>query len=376
MNPDQLAAQLGSSVLDAGRGPCLVKRGWLGELHINLGCEQIWQLLGLRRPPADGIVLMDAETTGLGSAAGVFIFLVGVARYQHGRLHYSQYLMLDPAWEPSLLAALAGELATVHTLVTFNGKAFDWPLLEARYVLCRMQHPGEPAQHLDLLHLARRLWRDMVPRCALTTLEAAVLGRPRSWDIPNHEVPKMYFAFLRRRDPHLLQPVLEHNRHDLWALAQLLGLLTHRLQSGASSHPEEMLALALLHLDRGSPARAVELAERSFRLSAGWLRTRAAYALARCYKRLGRWQQAVEPLQVLAQSNSPRAAWAAVELAKIFEHRLHRYREALHWVEQARRLRGQTSLGGQAISSTALRQRELRLRQKLARRMAEAGSNN
>src|SRR5258708_20176880 len=85
-----------------------------------------------------------------------------------GGLEVEQLFMRDFSEECSLLSALAERLAERRVLITFNGKSFDWPLLETRYRMSRKIPPPTPQVHLDFLHPARNLWRRPVgPRWVL-----------------------------------------------------------------------------------------------------------------------------------------------------------------------------------------------------------------
>ena len=106
---------------------------------------------------------LDTETTGLSGGTGTYTFLVGIARYEQGTFHLSQFFMRDPIEEPALLVAIEKFLAPCRAVVTFNGKAFDIPLLSTRYTAQGWLHPFHEMAHVDLLHLARRLWRDRLP---------------------------------------------------------------------------------------------------------------------------------------------------------------------------------------------------------------------
>jgi len=59
--------------------------------------------------------------------------------------------------------------------VTFNGKSFDVPSLRLRYAFHRLSAPL-PEEHVDLLHIARRHFRGVLPDCKLRTLERRVCG--------------------------------------------------------------------------------------------------------------------------------------------------------------------------------------------------------
>ena len=82
-------------------------------------------------------LFLDTETTGLAGGTGTYAFLVGLAWWEGGGLEVEQLFMREYSEECSLLAALAERLAERPVLVTFNGKSFDWPLLETRYRMTR-----------------------------------------------------------------------------------------------------------------------------------------------------------------------------------------------------------------------------------------------
>src|SRR6185503_17577333 len=148
--------------------------------------------------PLSRFAFLDTETSGLSGGTGTYAFLVGFARFVDGQLVLRQFFMRDPAEEPAMLEAIGQFLAPAQALVTFNGKAFDAPLLTTRYRLHRIPIPYEGYAHLDLLPLARRLWRDRLESRALKYLEQHVLGMRRSSEeVPGYEIPWLYFDYLK-----------------------------------------------------------------------------------------------------------------------------------------------------------------------------------
>jgi hypothetical protein len=174
-------------------------------------------------------LFLDTETTGLAGGTGTYAFLVGVAWWEAGGLQVEQFFMRDYTEEHSLLEALAARLRERPVLVTFNGKTFDWPLLETRYRMTRCIPAPEPAAHLDLLHPARALWRLRIGSVRLAEIERQVLARhgglawSRAADVRSEMIPHIYFQFLRGGSPDLLMDVLRHNVMDLRGLALLAG---------------------------------------------------------------------------------------------------------------------------------------------------------
>jgi uncharacterized protein len=207
------------------------------------------------------LVFLDLETTGLSGGAGTYAFLVGLGRFDDaGGFVTRQYLLVGFAGEQTLLAALSLELADAGAIVSFNGKSFDAPVLDTRYLLHRLENPVARLHHLDALHPARRFWSDETATCALTTLERKVLGARRRDDVPGFEIPGRYFQFVRSGDCRPLAAVLEHNRRDLLSLAGLTARLFELVEDGPETVQDGQEALALGRVyDRGSlDARARE----------------------------------------------------------------------------------------------------------------------
>src|SRR5512134_274113 len=216
--------------------------------------------------PLESFAFLDTETSGLAGGTGTYAFLVGVARFVGDQFVLQQFFMRDPAEEPALLEGLARFLAPCKALVTFNGKAFDAPLLATRYSLHRMPLPYKGYAHLDLLPLARRLWRDRLESRALKYLEQHVLGMTRSSEeVPGYEIPFLYFDYLRTGDARPLGGVFYHNAMDVIAMAALLTHVNEMLQNpyeGCVEHGLDFIALGKLFEDLGHWEEAARLFER------------------------------------------------------------------------------------------------------------------
>ena len=222
-------------------------------------------------------LFLDTETTGLAGGTGTYPFLVGIAWWDAGGLQVEQFFMRDLDEEHSLLLELAERMTKRPVLVTFNGKSFDWPLLETRYRMTRTISSFTPKVHLDLLHPARQLWRLQLGSVRLKDLERHVLGgegRALDWsrreDIDSSLIPQMYFDYLRGGPAEPLAGVFRHNQMDLRGLAALAGKILGLLDSGngianaahPSSHdPIEVFGLSRMMHRRGCSTRARELYE-------------------------------------------------------------------------------------------------------------------
>jgi uncharacterized protein YprB with RNaseH-like and TPR domain len=167
-------------------------------------------------------LVVDIETGGF---AGTPVFLIGLVALDDRPLKVVQLLARDYPEEEGILSGLAELMADRGTWVTFNGKSFDEPFLRDRATLHRVILPPLQA-HLDVLHLARRAWRDRLPNCRLATLEELILRRPRVGDVPSSDIPELFHHFMRTGNASPLRPVLEHNRTDLLSSVELMMLLS------------------------------------------------------------------------------------------------------------------------------------------------------
>ena len=191
-------------------------------------------------------LFLDTETTGLSGGAGTVAFLVGLGRVEGDRFVVHQYMMSNYGAEALLLEKIAPMIREAQTLVTFNGRSFDVPLLRSRFTMCRMDDPTAGKPHLDLIHPARRVWKLRLKDCSLGHIEETELGLRRDHDIPGAEVPERYFSFLKTGDMTLLEDVVDHNRQDIVSLSTLLV----RLAASHAAPTEQTDMLDVLSMGR------------------------------------------------------------------------------------------------------------------------------
>jgi uncharacterized protein YprB with RNaseH-like and TPR domain len=187
-------------------------------------------------PPGEWAFL-DTETTGLAGGAGTCAFLIGVGRITGEGFRVRQFFMRDHGEEASVLDALARHLAEFRVMVTYNGRAYDQPLLETRYRLNRARPPFARMEHLDLLHGARRLWKLRFESCRLVDLENQVLGFERQGDLAGALIPYVYFEYLRTRDAARMFPIFHHNAMDILTLACLTAIVPYAFREPGASLP-------------------------------------------------------------------------------------------------------------------------------------------
>ncbi|HVB38114.1 MAG TPA: ribonuclease H-like domain-containing protein [Vicinamibacterales bacterium] len=295
------------------------------------------------RPP---LLFFDLETTGLSGGAGTQAFLVGCGFFDGSVFRTRQFFLTSYAAERRLLLSVAAQLAGAGVLVTFNGKTFDLPVIETRYLFHRLAVPSADLPHLDMLHPARRMWRgaradgddadgDAEARsgCTLGALERAVLGFRRTGDVPGSEIPARYFHYVRTGEARPLVPVFEHNRLDLLSLAGLTVRGLRLLEGGPATagSPRECLALGRMYERLARRDEAADAYERA----AGWpgsedetalVRVEALRRLATLHRRERRHAQAASLWEALIDDEAcpPAVAREAAEaLAVHHEHRSH-----------------------------------------------------
>lgn len=171
---------------------------------------------------------IDTETSGLDMGTGTYAFLVGVGTFEGDGFVLRQYLMRDPSEEPAVLHLLAEQLQAFTSLVTFNGRSYDIPLLSTRYALNRQPPPFPNAPHLDLLQPARRIWRERLPSRALGDLERDILRHWRTQaDVPGFLIPQIYINYVQTDDARELSRVFYHNVEDILSMVSLSVHLCH-----------------------------------------------------------------------------------------------------------------------------------------------------
>jgi uncharacterized protein len=275
-------------------------------------------------------LFLDTETTGLAGGTGTYVFLVGLAWWDAGGLQIEQFFMRDFSEEHSLLHELAARVAERPVLVTFNGKSFDWPLLESRFTMTRSIGAPRLAAHLDLLHPARALWKLRLGSVRLVELERRVLDAPRlGWhredDVASALIPQYYFDYLRGGPVEPIAGIVRHNQMDLRGLAALLGKI-NALLADENCNSENIDSLDLFGLSkflqrRGDAGRAHSACEQA--LDAGLpaeFRPKAQRDLALMAKRRGEHARAAEIWQEIV-GDPQDGVYACEQLAIHYERR-------------------------------------------------------
>lgn len=312
-------------------------------------------------PPLDphpgSVAYVDTETTGLAGGSGTYVFAAAVARPIDCGLRVAQYFLSQPGTEPAFLFALREELGVATTVATFNGSAFDLPLLRTRWVMASM--PGEftHSPHVDLLTLVRALYRHRLENCTLRFVEERVLGYERDDPLPSALVPEAYFDFLRAGARDLLEAALEHNRLDVISLVYLHSRLLRRLRGmDVDMDAADWLALGRHRFRRGARADGWRALRNATAFASGEAASTAGLLITRRLVRRGSIA-AADRLLAWLESSVREDIRVSVARARLLEWRRRDPRQALTVVESA-----QQRMPDQAAE---LERRRTRLKQKV-----------
>jgi uncharacterized protein len=289
---------------------------------------------GGRAPPPEAaervassrLRFFDLETTGLSGGTGTIAFLAAVGRAGEDGFELEQLFIEDFPGEKAFVLYLL-DLLRDGVVVSYNGKAFDMPLLRTRCVMNAVPAPAPP--HVDALFASRRLWKSVHGGASLELLGSEVLGLVREEDIPGSMIPETWLDYARTGESSLMHLVLAHNADDVVALARLVS----RAQA---LFDEPRSALAARDLDRAGLGRSLLAAGREgegeelLEAAAGDGDASAALFVMKRYRLAGRIADCLR-----IESLLPRDYRSAVEKAKLFERLVRDLGAARSWARVA-----------------------------------------
>lgn len=287
-------------------------------------------------------LFLDTETTGIAGGTGTYAFLIGLAWWDAGGLQVEQFLMRDFTEEYSLLQQLAEHVKEKPVLVTFNGKSFDWPLLENRFTMTRSIAAPKLAAHLDLLHPARALWRLRLGSVRLAQLERHVLDAPQvGWrredDIDSALIPQHYFDYLRGGPAQPIVRIVRHNQMDLRGLAALFCKINAILSESPGildgCESLDLFGLSRFLQRRGDTTRAHTACAQALAIGLpADIRPKALRELALMAKRRGEHERAASIWEEMI-ANSQDEVHACEQLAIYYERRVHDTHRAMEYTK-------------------------------------------
>jgi uncharacterized protein len=293
----------------------------------------------LAKVDLERVAFVDTETTGLAGGTGTYVFLVGVGLFVGEQFTVHQFFMRDFHEEPALLLELGRLLDGMEAVVSFNGKAFDLPLLETRFLLARQSPRLTGAPHLDLLPVARRFWKYRLASCALSSLETHVLGIERTQeDVPGWLIPELYLRYVRSGEAREMPRIFYHNAQDILSLValtvQLCNLLAGTEPPIARQPGEDLYSLGRFLQETGQPTGAEAAYRQAIERShSSLVLAMTMRDLAYLLRRQGRRSEALPLWESLAERDG--AVYACEELAKHYEWHGENPREAAVWTGKA-----------------------------------------
>jgi uncharacterized protein YprB with RNaseH-like and TPR domain len=351
-----------------------------GDFALNRAFELEKEALHLLYPglPLDEldfsrVLFIDTETSGIAMGTGTYVFLFGAGFLTGEGFKIIQYFINDYSEEQAMLSLIEELLSQASLLISFNGKRFDIPLLDTRFIINRMGMNLNELPHLDLLYPARRLWRRTLPDCRLITLEREVFSFFRLNDIPGEEIPWHYFDYLRSGNPGLVFPIFEHNILDILSLFALFFFVLSAMNSPTELAP--LLSADLSSLGRffeGEKRIEASIACYQEEIAQGGKRAyEAARRLSLIHKRRNDFPSALSLWRWMKTKAEIFDPFPYEEEAKYYEHKLNDYHRAKETVEKAMRRLSEEDLAlprnkCQGISS-ALEHRLTRLMRKLGK---------
>ncbi len=293
---------------------------------------------GVRGKELSSLLFIDTETTGLSGGTGTLAFLVGLGYFDKNGFNLVQYIIRDPTEEASMLLEISNFIEKFSGFVSFNGKAFDIPLLRARYVMNRIPIPFEDLSHLDLLFLARKLWKNRLKSRALQDLEQEILHIPRTQEeVPGWMIPEIYFDYLKTGNAEPLKGVIYHNGMDIVSLAALFLHISNsfdQISTIENLHPVDYFSIGQLFWEM----KINDLAESIFlecvesETLPEEMHLQSIKYIGAMYKKQERYDEAITFWKVALEMGDIESA---VELAKYYEHSAHDIQKALECTESA-----------------------------------------
>jgi len=283
-------------------------------------------------------VFLDTETTGLAGGAGTYIFLIGAGYFEGDQFCVRQYFMRDFNEERALLSAVNELLSKYEAIVSYNGKTFDVPLIQSRFIMSGMKLNLKNPGHFDLLYPARRLWKRRLENCSLSTVERDILGVIREDDVPGYLVPEIYFRYLKTKDARALKQVFEHNLQDILSLVALVSRMCFLVEDPLNNteYGMDIFSIAKMFDEERRYEQSTRYYTEALKHNLTEEETLEILRLVSfAHKRQGKWEEAEKIWKEIIERSREFIYYPYEELAKYYEHHLKDYQKAETIVEEA-----------------------------------------
>jgi uncharacterized protein len=323
----------------------------------------------LRGLSISDFLFLDTETTGLSGGAGTSAFLIGAGFFEGGELKIHQHFMRDFNEEKAMLYLFSTLLGRARGLVTFNGRCFDVPLIDQRFILNKSRLNLRALPHLDLLYPSRRLFKGLFSDCRLVTLEKHVLEMKRHGDVDGSLIPACYFEYIRTGKSEMIEQIFSHNRHDIITLVALMAAIAGLIDTPLKQSGARLVKLGRFHQEIGDTGLGRECLESALQGSLEKKeKMEAARHLSLQYRREKRYDDAARLWKIMAEETPHQDPFPFIELAKYYERRKKNLNKA---IEMTKRALAAIEQGSSALRAD-LKRRGERLERKLS---ADDGRN-
>ncbi|ACZ41911.1 exonuclease-like protein [Thermobaculum terrenum ATCC BAA-798] len=290
----------------------------------------------------DDLLLLDLETTGLYHSSETYIIAVGSAHFRDGNIIVQQLSIEHPDYERDMLAYLLNSMTNFSTILSFNGKMFDLPMLEFRCSELALDWKAIAVsihRHADMLYPARRLWKERLISCRLANLERELLGVVRVDDLPSKLIPEMYALYLLQGNPEIIDLILDHNKYDLLALTGITLLACQLYNNGyklQSLYPLDAYSLGKIYESNGEYEKALIVYNYSLSYTLPrHIQLDICRRLSSIIRGMAQKSDLIVALHNIALHSDNKSALILEELAKHYEHEERNYYKALEMVQTA-----------------------------------------
>ncbi len=314
----------------------------MNDLYGNLDLKEIYQFsvdefiecfqfFGDFRP--ESFLFLDTETTGLAGGSGTVAFMIGLGWIDGNNFVVHQYFITQLNHEEGMLEEIGRIIEKFDFIVSFNGKSYDIPLLETRFIMNKLIPMFDTKKHIDLLHPSRALWKFSLTNCKLKTLESKLMGLERNDDIPGELIPEVYYEYIEAGVSDRMERVFYHNRFDI---ITMLGTLILVMKYMVKSEPEEN---PLNDYAKGRIFKKKKETDRSINHFLNVLnseisdsrRQKTLIELGEIYKKEKKYKEAVKVWESAIDSDYKFTFSPYIELAKYYEHREKNFEKALNY---------------------------------------------
>jgi len=271
------------------------------------------------------LLFFDIESTSLSTGTGNYPFLCGFGYMDDDDFITEQIFMEKYSDEPAVLQYMLSLFNSFKTVVTFNGKTFDIPLIKNRYMINRVYGFPMNIQHIDLIVPARRIFRSVYESCSLGSLENNLIGLKREDDIEGWLIPEVYFTFQKTGESARLKEVINHNRTDIISMIFLMYIFAGIFDKVEKKDYSELSEKSLINIAKHLFARNLELfLDLAEFLGESVIEDNSLFfKYSLVLKKRDEYEKAVE------YWDKSKSVYSYIELAKFYEHREKNFAKAV-----------------------------------------------